>query len=1010
MGNTNYKLRSQECRLGLVMYGGISLAIYIYGVTQEFFNAVRGRGVYRLIKALTDSHVVVDIMSGTSAGGVNGILLSYALTNNLEFSECASLWRDAGDIAELLRDPDASAEEARSVLNSERYQELLEQGLARMENHNLAKPLESEDVSPVPELDLFLTGTDVHGRLYTWFDDQGHSVDVKDHRAVFLLKHREGRKTPFAPGSTPDATRKALATLARITSCFPVAFRPVRVKNVAPDENGSVDAKLQHWGRLGKDTYFLDGGLLDNKPFTHTLKTIFYRLADHKVNRKMFYVEPDPEHFVPVSPSEPSIVQAAIKSLVAIPTYESIADDLKLLGAHNEKVRRFDRLKLGLRVTDTSGNARNKCDEHDTSIYMHARLMEISERIVRGVLREDGHDVLQDKNHRDIAAKLFQEFDNWPSDGKQTLDDFDIFFRQRRLFHVLYNIADPEIGEGEHSFERIAQAHVGRQIKLLEVISAAMDRLVDEAPIPWMGTSSEAVWRTVQSAYQRLLDVRGLLPRGYEASWRTSNQIEGRDWLNQKALNEVNVELRRRSTEICEELKNSGHLTPMGNFQSVLAVTDACELRMLDQLNEGLGGIYAGFLTLDAQVYPIETCAELGEKDIIDTVRISPFDAQRGFSQRPGTKKICGDELHHFGGFFKRSWRSNDIMWGRLDGLCQLVETLFTPERLEKVSQCDSLRKELLARLSADLKPVTLFPHSTPEVHKQLQVWFDALFSSERSVREEARSKERFNSDLSVLVEAAQLEVLAQDLPGVVTDAVQQQAQWNQYRYKRQQKENALSVAEGSFDIARDEFVVTGPGKMDSLVVAAASEKLAELSSQKIADLKRFFKDSYRVGEESLKTDIPRLVLMETGAHMLLALRKAITATTGDEGRELRGHSANRLLGFFLRLVYELTRFIRTTPKGWQFIVFAIALASVQALWVGTNWWKEIIHPTEGQFYIRWFVVLVLLPALALATEVAWLWRRGGGIIRLTLVLAPFVVLIWSWDSVIGWMSKVSGW
>lgn len=818
---------------------------------------------------------------------------------------------------------------------------------------------------------------------------------------------------PFAPGSAPAATRKALATLARITSCFPVAFRPVRVEKVDPNENGSVDARLQHWGRLGKETYFLDGGLLDNKPFTHTLKTIFYRLADHKVNRKMFYVEPDPEHFVPISPSEPSVVQAAIKSLVAIPTYESIADDLKLLSTHNEKVRRFDRLKSGLSSTDHSADPRDKFDQHDTSIYMHARLMEISERIVRGVLREDGHDVLQDKNHRDIAAKLFQEFDKWPSDGKQTLDDFDIFFRQRRLFHVLYNIEDPEIGEDERSFERIAQAHVGRQIKLLEVISAAMDRLVDEAQIPWIGISAEAVWRTVQSAYQRLLDVRGLLPSGYDASWKTPKQLEGRDWLNQKTLNEVNVELRKRGIKICEELKTSGNLSPMDNFQSVLAVTDACELRMLDvldNLNGGLRGIYDGFLTLDAQVYPIETCAELGEKDIIDTVRISPFDAQRGFSERPGTQKICGDELHHFGGFFKRSWRSNDIMWGRLDTLCQLVETLFTQERLEKVSQCASLRKELLARLSADLQPAALFPHSTPAVHKQLQVWFDALFSSEASVREQARSKQRFNRDLSVLVEAAQLEVLAHDLPGVITDAVHQQAQWNQYRYTRQQKKRALSGAEGSFDIAGDGFAVTGPGKLDSLVVAAASEKLAELSSQKITDVGRFFRDSYKVGKESLKTDIPRLVLMETGAHMLLALRKAITATMGDGGRELRGHSANRLLGFCLRLVYEVTRFIRTTPKGWQFIVFAITLASVQALWVGTNWWKEIIHPTEGQFYIRWFVGLVLLPALALATEVAWLWRRGGGIIRLTLVLAPFVVLIWSWDSVIGWMSKVSGW
>jgi hypothetical protein len=61
--------KSREVRLGLVLYGGVALAIYINGVCAEFFRAVRGRGVYRLIKALTDSDVVVDIVSGTSAGG-----------------------------------------------------------------------------------------------------------------------------------------------------------------------------------------------------------------------------------------------------------------------------------------------------------------------------------------------------------------------------------------------------------------------------------------------------------------------------------------------------------------------------------------------------------------------------------------------------------------------------------------------------------------------------------------------------------------------------------------------------------------------------------------------------------------------------------------------------------------------------------------------------------------------------------------------------------------------------
>jgi len=41
------------------MFGGVSLAVYINGVARELFRAVRGRGVYRLLQALTDSEIVV---------------------------------------------------------------------------------------------------------------------------------------------------------------------------------------------------------------------------------------------------------------------------------------------------------------------------------------------------------------------------------------------------------------------------------------------------------------------------------------------------------------------------------------------------------------------------------------------------------------------------------------------------------------------------------------------------------------------------------------------------------------------------------------------------------------------------------------------------------------------------------------------------------------------------------------------------------------------------------------
>ena len=117
----------QEFRLGLVVYGGVSLAIYMNGVCREFYNAVRGRGIYKLVKALTDSDIIVDVISGTSAGGINGVLLSYALTNSdkhtaVDFKDFAQIWRESGDIAKLLRHPDLKPTQAiNSVLDGEDY-------------------------------------------------------------------------------------------------------------------------------------------------------------------------------------------------------------------------------------------------------------------------------------------------------------------------------------------------------------------------------------------------------------------------------------------------------------------------------------------------------------------------------------------------------------------------------------------------------------------------------------------------------------------------------------------------------------------------------------------------------------------------------------------------------------------------------------------------------------------------------------------------------------------------
>jgi hypothetical protein len=46
--------------------------------------------------------------------------------------------------------------------------------------------------------------------------------------------------------------------------------------------------------------------------------------------------------------------------------------------------------------------------------------------------------------------------------------------------------------------------------------------------------------------------------------------------------------------------------------------------------------------------------------------------------------RLTGIQLHHFGAFYRQSWRINDWLQGRMDGALQLVRLLLSPERLRQ--------------------------------------------------------------------------------------------------------------------------------------------------------------------------------------------------------------------------------------------------------------------------------------------------------------------------------------
>lgn len=1003
--------KSREIRVGLVMYGGVSLAVYINGVAREFFEAVRGRGVYRLLKAMTDSDIVVDIVSGTSAGGINGILLGYALCNGRDFAACADLWRQHGDIALLLRDPRETREKTLSLLDSEGYyQQKLAAAFARMAP---CDPRVPEDVSPTRALDLFVTGTEVEGRRYTTLDDAGHAVDVKDHRTVFLLKHREGWRCPFSPElnhpeGTPDrqlaVTHGALAKLGRITSCFPVAFAPVPVARVAKasltaasGNDARIDALLTEWGALKRDSCFLDGGILDNKPFTCTVREIFRRTAEREVERRLFYVEPDPERFADVERvAQPNVVRAAKLALVDIPGYESIADDLKLLSDRNAKIRTYKRLAGALTGADRPTPA-------GEAIYHRSRLVALSQRVVAGLLRIDGVDQLLDARSRFHAERLFDEFDGY-ADAKDArlapalLRQYDIYYRLRRMVDLVCHVF--EHGQRDPRWSEMLWV-LNRQLKLLDIVRNAMEELVDALNFDWRSRSPKELWQCVGEAFSRLLAVSpgdDPLPAGY-GSTRDDEVVH-------ELLGMTNRNLKARIEAIKAEVAR-GMLAPAApGAANLLEQADAYEQRMIQKFavtpslwQETPSARYGRFEQIDAFLYPLEMFGDIYEKDEIRTVRISPVDAQRGFSQRDAAEKTAGQTLGHFGGFFKRSWRSNDILCGRLDALAQILEEFFDRLRIAKVMRRNpEMAASLKARLAGDLDPAVLFPNAGKPAQDALRGWLTALVDPAGAPAAE------FESHLTLLVEAAQLEILHDDLHKLVADEALESAQWRSDAAQRISP--ATAVAEAECKAAR-QLTETSP---------AAGTPAA---GPRHTPFGRFFaQHGNAVGGRSVMDSVPPVVLLETLAAALLVTRDAVMTAFGRHAQAVRASALYKWIDRCLRLFYGGAVFVRLAPPQFVAAMAALGAVSVAALVVGTVWWNEIVAP-GGKLHVRWLVAFFMAPFAVLALQSTLLFGacRRRRWIRLAGIAAAGAVAglaVWQREALgaclAGWLEGVARW
>ena len=782
----------QEVRLAVVMYGGVSLAIYMYGVAEELWRLVRAtapnypdhsdtaasglaypepestESVYRELGQIlpADGSVVsgarirtrfvVDVISGTSAGGINGICLAKALVNQTSLTPLKAVWVDDGDIGVLIDDEESTrlhgddgswavVEELvrtgppRSLLNGRRMLYRLVEALNAMN-----PPAGRFDSPLVEELDLFVTATDLEGRDTALQLELGVVHEKRHaHRSHFRYAPHESRSDFTAQDSG------FLAYAARSTSAFPFAFEPMVLSTLRQDLD--PDWKRFYAGYTGAEPEFprrpfSDGGILDNKPFSYAIETIGRRQTSLPVQRKLIFIEPDPATRAEPKSDVWNAIETVQAAALGIPTVETIREDIQQILARNRIVGRVRDLSSFVhRDAEARGTlialAREQPNEEwaaqtldDTILgrsadggqrpgwdlsygtYHRMKVRGLADHLAAMVVRAaTAFDHDSDEAYAVTFLVRAWKEDRYPeppvpgrSGENAFLIDFDIPYRIRRIGFVLQKLRDITSPDGNL---------VSRTFEASPLTARSLPDDVD-APgvIADFRSGLHEIRRLLQDLEQGFTAPDGPFAEIGEALDLSSDDLiailrtgddEAMLERARRLLSAERGEAFTRLTDFIRDLftQTAGEARTrvellLGRHTAERGVPEQGDLRAT--LQDLLRFYYDAFEAYDLVLYPIQYGTPFGEGHLVDVARISPLDATRP-DVPAAARKLKGVAMHHFAAFLDEGWRRNDIAWGRLNAAEGLIRMLLPdqPERADEL--IDRAQAQILAEYESEL-------------------------------------------------------------------------------------------------------------------------------------------------------------------------------------------------------------------------------------------------------------------------------------------------------------------
>jgi patatin-related protein len=719
-------MRQKELRLALVCYGGVSLAVYMHGITKEVWHLARASRAFHHPDAVTLTgaaaayrdflglierdhglrlRVLPDILTGASAGGINAVFLAQAIHAGHSLEPLTDLWLENADVSQLT-DPEAEplwrygklwaqpiAEwflsrpgNAVSATVSPETREEVRRKVSRFVRGRWFNPpfsglrfstmlyealtrmeQEGDGIALLPDghpVDLAVTVTDFRGHPETLRLNSPPRVEETEHRLPICFRARAGHGL-----AQPLADRLELVLAARATASFPGAFPPLML--------AEIDRLAEEQGHL----WTTRGAFLGRTMPVHIQRGTISEVA--LIDGSVLVNAP---------------FGAALAALHGRPAQREVDRRFVYIdprpdsggltpGARSRDIGFFGAIFGSLSTIPREQPIRDDLERIDQQSRDAARVkrvvMNLQVDIDRAVEKLFGYTFLLD---RPTPKRLA----GWRAKAQQAAAERAGYafgaYALTKYDGILTSLAQLTMKAARDRIpvdgDAVAEALRG------ELAARGLEQLTDTQG----GATSAAI--TFFRAHDTGFRIRRLqlLARKLARDWqvdgaisddaldRARDRLYGILALYYRADDDVMASAQFADLAAAVQ-EAPGKVLDFLAAQRLLPATDlAAEELLIDALEDMPKNLkrrmlltYLGFPFYDVATLPLSRREGLDEFNPVKIDRISPDDA-RAIREGGTAATLRGIEFYNFGAFFSRDYRENDYLWGRLHGAERMID------------------------------------------------------------------------------------------------------------------------------------------------------------------------------------------------------------------------------------------------------------------------------------------------------------------------------------------------